>query len=374
MPNLEAWLTLHLTPGLGPAACKRLTDFFGDPQKVLEADRQSLSKVPGVKKSSAEALAQRPAKEEVEKEINDARTKGVTIITWEDATYPDLLRNIHTPPMVLYTKGLVEHLNSPCLAIVGARAATSYGRQVSENMAYQLAQYDITVVSGLALGIDAAAHNGALDANGRTIAVLGCGIDIVYPRQNQALYEKISQKGLLLSEYPFGTQPESFRFPARNRIISGLSLGVLVVEAARRSGSLITAELALEQGREVFAIPGMVHSPKSEGAHRLLKEGAKLVQHVDDILEELPLKVSSVSQAEGQQASQDSALAQTVSPEEMKVFSFLEVYPKPIDEIIAATGLTASTVNELLLLLELKGMVASLPGNQYQKKVAVICS
>jgi len=369
MANLEAWLTLHLTPGLGPAACKRLTDFFGSPQKVLEAGRQALCQVPGVKKSSAEALAQRPSKKEVEKEINEAAAKGVSIITWEDAEYPDLLRNIHTPPMVLYTKGLVECLSSPCLAIVGARAATSYGRQVSENMAYQLAQHDIAIVSGLALGIDAASHNGALNANGRTIAVLGCGIDVVYPRQNQALYEKIAQNGLLVSEYPFGTQPESFRFPARNRIISGLSLGVLVVEAARHSGSLITAELALEQGREVFAVPGMVHSPKSEGTHRLLKEGAKLVQHVDDIFEELPLIASPGSQEEEQQASQNSAPRQISSPEEKQVFSFLEVYPKPIDEIISATGLAPSTVNELLLLLELKGMVETLPGKQYQKKM-----
>lgn len=371
MATLDAWLTLHLTQGLGPAACKRLADFFGGPQKALEADRQALLKVPGIKKPAAEALAREPASELAKQEIDKAKNLGVSIITWDDETYPALLRNIHNPPTVLYVKGPVEYLNSPCLAVVGARAATSYGRQVSEDISYQLARRGITIVSGLALGVDAAAHNGALNAGGMTIAVLGCGIDVVYPHQNKKLFEKIVDKGLLISEYPFGTRPESFRFPARNRIISGLALGVLVVEAARRSGSLITAELALEQGREVYAVPGMVHSPKSEGTHRLLQEGAKLVQHVDNIIEELPLRESAAGQESATHDDHTRNADQEISPEEKKLFSFLEVYPKPIDEIIAATGMTASAVNELLLMLELKGMVESLPGKQYQKKPVV---
>jgi DNA processing protein len=226
-------------------------------------------------------------------------------------------------------------------------------------MATELARNDLVITSGFALGIDTAAHRGALAAGGRTIAVMGCGLDIVYPSQNKKLHEQIASLGAIISETPMGTMPEGFRFPARNRIISGLSLGVVVVEAAHRSGTLITAHQALEQGRDVFAIPGRIDSPKSEGCHRLIQEGAKLVHNAADILEELALTAAPAAEAQAQ--------APPLPPEEGKVFSLLEVYPRNIEEIIQAAQLPAHRISEILLNLELLGLVAPLPGKQYQR-------
>lgn len=367
MENLQDWLALYLIPGLGASSCKRLIDCFGGPRHVLEADIQELFKVPGIRKTAASEIIKNPAYEKAEQEIKQAQKENITIIAWDDPAYPPLLRNIHNQPVLLYVNGSPEHLHSPAVAIVGARAATSYGQRIAENMACQLAQRGVTLVSGLALGVDTAAHKGALNGCGKTIAVLGCGVDVVYPYQNRKLFERISEDGVLVSEYPLGTKPEGFRFPARNRIISGLSLGVLVVEAAKRSGSLITAQLALEQGREVFAVPGMVDSAKSEGSHRLLQEGAKLVHSVDDILEELPIGCSPVQSA-GPDSTETKGHIQGMSEEEKHLFSFLDVYPKTIDDIIQISGLSAPKVSELLLTLEIKRLIESLPGKQYQRK------
>ncbi|MCK5232541.1 MAG: DNA-processing protein DprA, partial [Desulfobulbaceae bacterium] len=255
------------------------------------------------------------------------------------------------------------------IGIVGARAATEYGKRVSKNMAARLAGKGLTVISGLALGIDTAAHKGALAAGGKTIGVLGCGIDVVYPRQNVRLFREISESGAIVTEYPMGTKPEGYHFPARNRIISGLSLGVTVVEAARKSGSLITAQLALDQGRDVFAIPGRVDSSKSEGVHRLLQDGAKLVQSVDDIIEELNPGLLGENFNTPEIGPNNKDFLQGLDAEAKLIYSFLDVYPKTIDEIIRGAGLTAQKVSELLLTMELKGLVAALPGNQYQKVV-----
>lgn len=368
MENLQDWLALNLVPGLGTSSCKRLIDSFGGPRQVFKANTSELSKVPGIRKNAISEIAKKATYNKAEKEINRAQKENIAIITWDDPGYPELLKNIHNPPLLLYVKGSSAHLSSPAVAIVGARAATSYGQRVAENMAYQLAQRTLTIVSGLALGVDASAHNGSLKAGGQTVAVLGCGVDVIYPYQNCKLYEKISDNGTIISEYPLGTKPESFRFPARNRIISGLSLGVLVVEAAKRSGSLITAKLALEQGREVFAVPGMVDSAKSEGAHRLLQEGAKLVHSVDDVLEELSFACSSVQETGLHNSKETRNSRQELNNEEKHLFSFLDVYPKTIDNIILETGLQAPKVSELLLLLEIKGLIEVLPGKQYQKK------
>lgn len=363
MDTREQWLRLALTPGLGPATIKKLLLCFGSVENITQAGADSLAQCGFLRQESLVALsALAPAiARAVEDDLRLAEKNGVTILCWDDPLYPPLLREIHDPPVLLYVKGDPGLLSSPGLAMVGARAATSYGRQVAGLLAAGLAHRELTIVSGFALGIDTAAHHGALGAGGSTIAVMGCGLDIVYPAQNGKLFEEIASSGALISEYPFATLPESFRFPARNRIISGLSLGVVVVEAAKRSGTLITARQALEQGREVFAVPGRIDSPKSEGCHRLIQEGAKLVHTVDDILEELALNKERPTLPAAPTARP------ALTSEEEALFSLLDAYPKNIEQIIAAADLPAHRAQEILLHLELLGLVAALPGNQYQR-------
>ncbi len=364
---------LHLAPGLGPGSCLRLVEHFGCPGKVLEADAAELGRVSGLRRDAFNTLVMLDHKAIAEKakdEVRKARENGSYIITLDDNEYPSMLRMIHQPPLVLYVKGSIEVLHSPSLGVVGSRAATSYGKGVAGQMAYNLVRQGITVVSGLALGVDAEAHRGAINGGGKTIGVLGCGLDIVYPQGNKKLFEKIPGTGAIISEYPFGSKPDAFRFPARNRIISGLSMGVLIVEASGRSGSLITANHALEQGREVFAIPGRVDSVKSAGTHRLLQQGAKLVHSINDIMEELPNDMLPVSNfINNEKARKDKKALPTIklSSTEETLYSCLEIYPANIDEIIHCTNLPAQKVNELLLLLELKGLVEALPGKCFKR-------
>jgi DNA processing protein len=363
--HLLDWLVLAATPKLGPTGIRLLIESFGGPGAVLAASRADLEKIPGLRKPAVEALCRPHGKEEAEQELTRTRQQGITILTWDHPAYPALLRNIPDPPLLLYAKGDLDCLSQPGLGMVGARAASSYGRQIAENLAFQLARRGLVIISGFALGIDSAAHQGAIRAGGRTVAVLGNGLDTVYPEQNRNLFDKIAETGTLVSEYPLGTKPDGFRFPARNRIISGLALGVLVVEAAKRSGSLITARQALDQGREVFAVPGRVDSWKSEGSHRLLQEGAKLVYRAEDILEELPPGLA------GQPAAEAHAVPlEKLSIDEEQLLARIEVYPLTIDELIQQTAWPAAKVTELLLLLELKQYVESLPGKQYQRKAA----
>ncbi|MBU0728241.1 MAG: DNA-processing protein DprA [Proteobacteria bacterium] len=366
MNNLLAWMKIFLTPGLGPATSRKLVDYFESPEKVLKATENEIRSAPGIKRGITRNLLHRDETHILaEKELNKAADFGVTILPYKDPRYPALLNNIHNPPFLLYVKGNVPCLNNLMIGIVGARASTSYGRDMAFNLASSLARQDITISSGLALGIDSAAHQGAIKSAGTTVAVLGCGLDIVYPPQNNKLYLAIPESGALVSEYPFGTSPDGFRFPARNRIISGMSIGVVVVEAAKKSGSLITAQLALEQGREVFAVPGRVDSAKSEGTHFLLKEGAKLVHSVEDIIEEI--RINYLDSTEKMSKITPKPLVdKTMSIEEKELLAFLDVYPKTIDEIIRETNLRAHKVSELLLLLELKNVVRVLPGKQYQ--------
>ncbi len=361
--NLADWLTLYLTPGLGPTGCMKLVEAFGSAADALKASQTNLRKVPGLRKNSLAAIGT-VKQARVQQEIDQAARFGVTIICQDDHTFPELLRHIHNPPVILYVKGDVELLNKPGLGIVGSRAASSYGLEMATSFAARLAGLGLNIISGLALGVDGAAHRGALQAAGKTVAILGCGLDIVYPAQHQKLYDKIAANGAIISEYPFGTRPENFRFPARNRIISGMALGVLIIEAAKRSGSLITAHLAMEQGREVFALPGRVDSVKSEGTHRLLQEGAKLVLSESDILDELQLGFTSLQTETPAEANGTTATA--LCADEEKVCTILDVYGIAIDEIIFKSELTAARVNEILLLLELKGLVETLPGNQFK--------
>lgn len=367
MTDLHDWLSLYLAPGLGNILMARLLAAYGEPAAVLQASPKDLCQIPGIGKKVAQAINASSLRRAADQEIAKADQENVTILALSDSRYPEFLRHIYSPPAILYVKGQIDLLTTTCVAMVGSRAATVYGKKIATDMARSLARGGVTVVSGGALGIDAAAHAGALQG-GTTIGVLGCGIDVVYPRQHQNLYQEIADKGALISEAPFGAQPEAFRFPARNRIISGLSRGVVVVEAARRSGSLITARLALEQGREVFAIPGRIDSLKSCGVHSLLQEGATLVQSADDILQELGVGGAHESTS---YPEVEKRLGTALTPEEEKLYGWLDVYPQNIDELIQNSHIAPEKVAELLLLMELKGLVESLPGNQYQKVSAV---
>ncbi|NTV12421.1 MAG: DNA-protecting protein DprA [Desulfobulbaceae bacterium] len=364
MGHLEEWLTLYLTPGLGVAGCRNLVDWFGSPERALQASRKELAAVKGLREKGLEAIGQTKPRQDAVEELRRARQLGLTIICLADREYPEWLRHIPNPPVILYIKGEPSALAAPGISIVGSRAASSYGLRMAETLAGQLAGLGLTVVSGLALGIDTAAHHGALKGGGSTVAVLGCGLDLVYPPQNRELFEIIPSRGCLVSEYPLGTQPDGFRFPARNRIISGLSRGVVVVEATLKSGSLITAELALEQGREVFAIPGRADSLKSAGCHRLLQQGAKLVMSVGDVVNEFVDLHSPRPTASA--ATQQAPRLTELSDEERAVMAVLEIYPRHIDEVITACRLTVNQVNELLLMLEIKGYCEVLPGQHYQ--------
>jgi DNA processing protein len=368
--KIQSWLALSLVPGMGPVTCNKLVAHFGSPEKVLAVSSPNLTAVASLRKESLTALSgegRQHLEELANKEIERATEKNIAIIPCDDPLYPALLKNIHDPPVVLYVLGAPELLTCRGMGIVGSRAATHYGKDIAQQMAGSLSRQGFTIISGLALGIDTAAHNGALAAEGKTIAVLGCGLDIVYPPSNHNLYKRIASAGAVVSEYPLGTKPDSFRFPARNRIISGLSLGIVVVEAANRSGSLITASHALEQGREVFAVPGRIDSVKSAGTHTLLQQGAKLVHSINDIVEEFPANVFQQSVEEAGMEEDEQVFFENLSQEEAELFEFIGVYPRTFDEIIKDSGFTAQRINEVLLLLELKGMVQTLPGKSYQR-------
>jgi DNA processing protein len=377
VPNnkyLQSWLALHLVPGMGPVTCHKLVNHFGGPDKVLSASISDLTAVCRLRQDSLSALGDNERKNLTalaHEEIGKAAKRNISIIACNDPLYPSLLKNIHDPPVVLYVLGDPAVLNCKAIGIVGSRAATHYGRSIAENMAKSLVRQDFVIVSGMALGIDTAAHKGALAAEGRTIAVLGCGLDIVYPPGNHRLFEEIALSGAVVSEYPLGTVPDNFRFPARNRIISGLSLGVVVVEAANRSGSLITASHALEQGREVFAVPGRIDSVKSAGTHNLLQQGAKLVHSVNDIVGEFMYASPLEKQIDTRQEDIGRQAVGQLNQEETALLACLDVYPRTIDEIVRESGFTPQKTNELLLLLELRGMVQPLPGKCYQLSSAL---
>lgn len=358
------WISLSLVPGLGLSGFWRLIDHFQQPAAVLGASRQELLRVKGIREAQVAGFFQgETAVVRGERELDRLTAAGGVAVSYEDQHYPALLKELPDPPPVLYVRGRPELLGMPSVAVVGSRAATAYGRRTARGLAQSLAASSLTVVSGLALGIDAESHAGALAEKGSTIAVLGCGLDVVYPRQNAKLYREVAEGGLLVSEYPLGTAPEGFRFPARNRIIAGMSLGVVVVEAAKRSGSLITAQIALDCGREVFAVPGQVDSCKSEGAHWLLKQGAKLVQNSRDIVEELGVRPA----AGKAQTCGTAAIHADLEQEAQDLFDKLETYPMLRESLLEKAGLAPGRLSELLLVLELEGLVEILPGDKVRK-------
>ncbi len=350
--GLAAWLTLCLTPGLGAATIRRLLRGFGLPEQVLSADRSSLARIAGAE--TANALTSGAAAEAVERSLAWASAVNHHILTLADESYPRLLLETADPPPLFYAIGNLGLLNRKALAIVGSRNGTAQGLRNAEAFAKAFSQGGVTIVSGLALGIDAAAHRGGLAGTGSTIAVLGAGVDIVYPQANAALFGHIAERGLLVSEYALGSPSVAHNFPRRNRIISGLAQGCLVVEAALGSGSLITARLATEQGREVFAIPGSIHSPLSKGCHSLIKQGAKLVDSAEDVIAELG----------------SWHYASTLPPPPAGARELLEQMgydPVDIDSLCARAGLPPERVTTDLLQLELDGLVATLPGGRYQR-------
>jgi DNA processing protein len=362
--EIRDWLTLVSLPGLGPALIQRLLAAFGSPKAVLTAGRTA-SRVEGIGQKLAALLDNQTvlaqARSWAAREQERAAAAGVRLLCCADSSYPPLLLQLPDPPALLWCRGDISFLQQPAAALVGSRLATGYGRKVSFLFARQLAEAGFTVVSGLADGIDGQAHAGALAAGGRTVAVLGCGVDVIYPSFHRRLYEQTAAQGLLVSEYPLGTPPEGFRFPARNRIISGLALGVIVVEAAARSGSLITARMALEQNREVFAVPGRIDSPQSEGAHRLIQQGAHLAHSIEDILAELP---KTGRRPEKRESPPPDDLA---GPEKALLALLDAASRADIDALAAQSGLPVSELHGLLLGLELKGLIRQLPGQQYER-------
>jgi DNA processing protein len=356
--GLASWLQLTHAPGLGASAIRSLLGHFGLPENVLGATDAQLERVVGPDIARTVRSAQTSAA--VERALRWVREPRCHVVTLADAAYPKQLLEIPDPPVLLYAQGRVELLARPALAIVGSRNATAQGARNAEQFARAFSASGLTIVSGLALGIDAAAHRGALEEAGSTIAVLGTGVDVVYPRQNAQLAARISECGLLVSEFPLGASGAAQHFPRRNRLISGLAQGCLVVEAALASGSLITARAAAEQGREVFAIPGSIHSPLSKGCHALLKQGAKLVESAEDVLVELNV-FRRTGPASPHAPETESAR------EEDAFLVHMGFDPVDVDSLCVRTGLPAESVSAELLRLELDGRVAVLPGGAFQR-------
>ena len=354
-----AWLALKMVPGVGNVLGLGLVRAFRSPQAVFEARDQELQ-IAGVRREVRAALRRFDRWRDVEAQLARLDRAGGRLVTWDDASYPELLRQIHDPPLLLYVLGELTAQDACAVAVVGSRDASPYGRQMTASIGEALAGRGITVVSGMARGIDAAAHDAALRAGGRTVAVLGSGIDVVYPSEHHRLHMRIAQTGAVVSEYPMGTQPDAENFPARNRIISGLSLGTVVIEASERSGSLITAHYAAEQGREVFAVPGPVGA-RTRGTHQLLRQGAALAESADDVLSEIAPHLRAAP----------AAPTATLSDLETAIVAQLDELPRSVDDLIGRTGLSAGSVLETLLILELRGVVRQLPGQCFARAAAV---
>lgn len=358
--ELTSWLRLTLVPGVGGEARRALLKAFGPPQAIFDAGPRALAAV--VDPEVAQRLLQHDCSAAVDAALAWAEQPGNRLVTLADAEYPQRLLDAGDPPVLLYLKGRPELLNRPMLAMVGSRNATAQGERDAEAFARALGEAGLGIVSGLALGIDAAAHRGALATPAGTVAVIGTGANRLYPARNQSLAHSIAEQGAVISEFPLGTPAVAHNFPRRNRIIAGLALGCLVVEAAPRSGSLITARLAADAGREVFAIPGSIHSPMSRGCHQLIRQGAKLVETAADILEELRWVAGTATVAP------DDKNVEAEADDETRVLTCLGDAPCTLDTLSVRSGLTPGALLAILLPMELAGRVAQLPGGLYQKQ------
>jgi DNA processing protein len=359
MKDLFHWVALTMVPGVGSILFKRLVEAFGSPEGALKAPAKDLARIEGIGPKVVNSLRRFDWKSTAEKELRSAEKIGARLLTWEDDEYPPNLRQIYDPPPVLYILGRLLPADQRAVAIVGSRYPTTYGKMAAERISFGLGKLGVTVVSGLARGVDSGAHQGALSSGGRTIGVLGCGVDIIYPPENRGLFDQVAGQGAVVSEFPLKTPPDSDHFPIRNRVISGISLGVVVVEATLRSGSLITAKFALEQGREVYALPGNVDSARSEGTNRLIKQGAKLVIQAEDIVEEILPHFQQIPPHESPKPK--------LTEDEEKVLSVLQREAMHIDPIAVKSGLSSGRVSAILLSLELAGHAKQLPGMRFTK-------
>ena len=357
MSDLKYWLGFNLVKGIGPAKVQALLDYFVSLDSAWEATEFQLQKI-GLDKRAIKTFLK--TREQVDLDVEMARIEkaDVDLLTWQSSDYPSYLQEIPNPPPLLYMQGNLIEADQWAVAVVGTRRLTAYGRQITKDLVAGLVRNNITVVSGLARGIDAIAHKTAVEMNGRTLAVLGSGLDCIYPAEHRDLAKAIIDgHGAVISEYGLGIRPEAKNFPPRNRIISGLSLGVVVIEAGERSGALITTNFALEQDREVFAVPGNINSPVSKGPNKLIQEGAKLVASVDDILEELNLQMVA------EHTAVQMALPET--NEEIALYTYLSAQPIHVDELSRETGMPSNTVSSTLTMMELKGMVHQVGGMKY---------
>jgi DNA processing protein len=376
-PDIEKWLKLSAADGVGPVTFGKLLSYFGSPERALGASVSELTKVDGIGSHTAQGIAASRDKADAAAELELAEKLGVWIVHLQDERYPALLKQIYDPPPVLYVKGTLTEQDNLCVAIVGSRRCSLYGSEQSSRFAHILASAGFTICSGMALGIDTAAHQGALAAGGRTIAVQGCGLAEVYPPENRKLFDTIAESGACISELPLSYQPLAENFPPRNRIIAGLSLGTIVIEAGSNSGSLLTAKAALDYNREVMAIPGKIDSPNSRGTHQLIKQGAKLVDSIEDVMEALGYvgarlngHVSSI--ADSVAAKVEMPLFDigrlNLSPPEKSVYDYLHTDPTHVEQLISELELPAGSVNAAIVSLRLKGLIKQLPGNMFVRR------
>ncbi|MGB7847228.1 MAG: DNA-processing protein DprA [Candidatus Acidiferrum sp.] len=364
-----SWLALTLTPGIAARLTGRLLREFGTPEGVFHASLTALESC-NLPAPAAQAIYKKQTFWRAEKELDAIRRIGCRILNCAEPEYPQSLLQIYDPPALLYVRGDASILNAPSLSIVGTRRPTVYGTQMAERMGRDLAKRGLVIISGLARGVDAISHRGTTEAGGRAIGVLGTGIDVCYPRENKKLFEKVLEKGAIISELPTGSHPAPGNFPVRNRIIAGMPLGVVIGEGKQYSGSLITARLAMEFGREVFGVPGNVTQEMSFAPNQWIKQGAKLVTCAEDVIEELPTPVrAALVQAEALGSEQRNLLAADgLSPIEKKIYELLSAEEsRPIDDLVETTGLNSSEVLATLFDLEMKGIIRQLPGKRFTK-------
>jgi DNA processing protein len=368
MDSREALVALNMIEGVGPVRVRQLLEHFGEAPAILAASQHELMRVRGIGADTAESIAHWEKSIDLSGELKRITDFGCHILIQSDEDYPELLKQIYDPPIVLYVKGTLNAKDKNSVALVGSRMTTPYGLEVARKLSYQLAYIGVTVVSGGARGIDTAAHQGAISAKGRTIAVLGTGINLVFPPENAALFERVAANGAVVSQFPFNRNADKQSFPIRNRIVAGMTLGTVVVEANLTSGALITANMAVEAGRQVFAVPGRIDSPRSKGCHELIKKGAKLCEGAEDILSEFEYLFPASNRPAG--ASETGILpALNLSENEQKVYDALEKEESNIDEVIRRSGLPSSAVSVALLSLEMKRLVRQLPGKMFNRNV-----
>lgn len=364
MNTREAYIALNMMDNIGPVRVRAMVSALGTVEAIFTADRDELMRAEGVGIEVAKGIVEQRSKIDPARELKKAESLGFRIVTQADPEYPEPLKTLHGPPLALYVWGTLDVKDRHAVAIVGTRHATHYGLTVADRLGYQLVRVGYTVVSGLARGIDTAAHKGALKGEGRTLAVIGSGLDNIYPPENAELAQKISERGAVISEFPLGRQPDRTTFPYRNRVVSGLSMGVVVVEAGANSGALNTTDHALEQGRSVFAVPGRIDTPGAKGSHKLIKNGARLVEDVDDILQEFEFLIPP--EKKKQAAALDERPEVQLSGDEQAVVRALWEGSLDVDSLTRKAALKMATMNSLLIGLEMKRVVRMLPGRMVE--------